>query len=285
MLTRRWVNLGPAAADGVLAQEAKLRESAKTADLVLPAKQARSRLTRDRLLAAGRELLNQGAFEATSISDIARAAGCSVGAFYQRFADKEAFFTVIIETALEDIAAGAKRFTANKRLADASVERAIVETVRYWVNVFRRHRGLLRSMINKTLHAEDSWDPVREMGLVSVEPFIGMLAAKSGASNAGPFYYRGVAGFQIVFGVMLNASLHRTVLLNLDSDELVAWGTEILRHCLIGALPATVLRHNPLRAKSQAEIMIAGKPARPDFGALRHGGHCRKRVRESGKAE
>ena len=262
-----------------------MRESAKTADLVLPAKQARSRLTRDRLLAAGRELVNQGAFEAMSISDIARAAGCSVGAFYQRFADKEAFFTVIIETALEDIAADAKRFTANKRLADVSVERAIVETVRYWANVFRRHRGLLRSMINKTLHAEDSWDPVREMGLVSVEPFIGMLAAKSGASNAGPFYYRGVAGFQIVFGVMLNASLHRTVLLNLDSDELVAWGSEILRHCLIGKLPATVLRHNPLRAKSRAEILVTGRPAGPGFGALRHRGHRRKRVRESGKPE
>jgi len=75
------------------------------------------------------------------------------------------------------------------------------------------------------------------------------------------------------------------VLLNLDSDELVAWGSEILRHCLIGKLPATVLRHNPLRAKSRAEILVTGRPAGPGFGALRHRGHRRKRVRESGKPE
>src|SRR5579864_3374004 len=62
----------------------------------LPAKQARSRVTRDRLLAAGRQLLDRGAFEATSIADIASAAGCSVGAFYHRFADKEAFFAALI---------------------------------------------------------------------------------------------------------------------------------------------------------------------------------------------
>jgi hypothetical protein len=47
---------------------------------------------------------------------------------------------------------------------------------------------------------------------------------------------------------MLNASLHRTVLLNLDSDELVAWANEILRHCLFDELPAALLEHDPGRA-------------------------------------
>jgi len=32
-----------------------------------------------------------------------------------------------------------------------------------------------------------------------------------------------MAGFQIVFGVLTNASLHQTVLLNLDTDELIGW--------------------------------------------------------------
>ena len=106
--------------------------SAELAELVLPAKQARSRRTRDRLLAAGRELLNRGAFDATSINDVARDAGCSVGAFYQRFPDKEAFFTVVIETVLADIALDAKRFVTDERLAEGSVEVAIAQTVRYW---------------------------------------------------------------------------------------------------------------------------------------------------------
>ena len=79
------------------------------AELVRPARQARSRMTRDRLLAAGRHLLERGAFEATSIADIAAEAGCSVGAFYQRFADKEAFFAVVMQAALAEIVADAKR--------------------------------------------------------------------------------------------------------------------------------------------------------------------------------
>jgi hypothetical protein len=37
------------------------------------------------------------------------------------------------------------------------------------------------------------------------------------------FRRRAMAGFQIVFGVLTNASLHQTVLLNLDTDELIAW--------------------------------------------------------------
>lgn len=224
-----------------------MMKSAELAELVLPAKQARSRRTRDRLLTAGRELLNRGAFDATSINDVARDAGCSVGAFYQRFPDKEAFFTVVIETVLADIALDAKRFVTDERLAEASVEVAIAQTVRYWTQVFRRYRGLFRTMMKKTLHSEDAWNPIREMGPVSVEPFIAMLAAKCGQAHAGSLYYRGVAGFQILFGVMLNASLHRTVLLNLDSDELIAWGAEILRHCLFDELPPAVLQHDPAR--------------------------------------
>ena len=78
--------------------------------------------------------------------------------------------------------------------------------------------------------------------------FIAMLAAKGGQSSTDAFYYRGVAGFQVVFGVMLNASLPRTVLLNLDSDELIAWGAEILRHCLFDELPPAVLEYDPARA-------------------------------------
>jgi AcrR family transcriptional regulator len=62
---------------------------------VLPAKQARSRVTRDRLL-AGRQLLDQGVFEQTTIAGLAQIAGCSVGSFYSRFPHKEAFYQAVM---------------------------------------------------------------------------------------------------------------------------------------------------------------------------------------------
>ena len=53
-----------------------------TAEDIRPAKQERSRATRDRLLAAGFGLVETRDFDALSVAEIAAAAGCSVGAFY-----------------------------------------------------------------------------------------------------------------------------------------------------------------------------------------------------------
>jgi AcrR family transcriptional regulator len=240
---------------------------ADVAGLVLPAKQDRSRMTRDRLLAAGRQLLNRGAFDTTSIGDIARKAGCSVGSFYQRFPDKEAYFTLLVETVMADIAADAERFVTAESFSEASIERALTDCVSYWVQTFRQYRGFLRTVIKSTLQAEGAWDPVRQMAPVVVEPFIASLAAKCGKSDNDSFYYRALAGFQIVVSVMLNASLHRTVLLNLDSEELIGWATEILRHCLFDDLPPVLLKHGlgirPYKTNSRRKSPAPGSRRQP----------------------
>jgi AcrR family transcriptional regulator len=216
---------------------------ADVARLVLPARQERSRMRRDRLLSAGRSLLDRGAFEATSIGDIAKGAGCSVGAFYQRFPDKEAFFTVVVETVMAEIVADAARFVSADSLREAPIDIAVAECIRFWVQTYRHHQGFFRTVIKKTIHSQATWNPVRRMGPLAVEPFIALLAVKCGKSDSQSFYYRASAAFQIVMGVLLNASLHRTVLLNLNSDELIAWATEIVRHSLFDALPPSLLKH------------------------------------------
>jgi AcrR family transcriptional regulator len=216
--------------------------NAETAS-ILPAKQARSRATRDRLLAAGRELLNDGAFEETSIVQIAAEAGCSVGAFYQRFSDKERFFSAVVGAVLSEIIAEADRFAISRRLSKASVEVVLSEATSHWVKTFRRYRGLIRTTIKKTLHDDAAWDPMRHAGITAIQPFISLLATKYGRSGDAAFHYRALVGFQIVFGVMLNASLRPTVLLNLDSEELIAWAHETMRHCLFDTLPSELLAY------------------------------------------
>lgn len=62
-----------------------------------PAQQARSRQTRDRLVAALEALLREKDFEAITIADLAGRAGLSVGAVYRRFENKDAFIPVIFE--------------------------------------------------------------------------------------------------------------------------------------------------------------------------------------------
>jgi len=45
---------------------------------------------------SGRALLSVNDYEAFSVADVAKGAGCSVGAFYVRFADKDAFLRFVI---------------------------------------------------------------------------------------------------------------------------------------------------------------------------------------------
>ena len=62
-----------------------------------PASQARSRATRDKLVAALDRLLREKDFESITIADLAREAGLAVGTVYRRFENKDAFIPVIFE--------------------------------------------------------------------------------------------------------------------------------------------------------------------------------------------
>src|ERR1700753_3754637 len=70
-------------------------DSVEDLDGVLPVNQARSRNARDRLLTAGEKVFAKLGYDAAHVSDIAQAADCSVGSFYRRFRDKEAFFKAL----------------------------------------------------------------------------------------------------------------------------------------------------------------------------------------------
>lgn len=71
-------------------------------DRVRPALQARSARTRDRILAVLERALADGALERLTVGEIAARAGCSVGAFYGRFADKEAALAALQAQRRED---------------------------------------------------------------------------------------------------------------------------------------------------------------------------------------
>lgn len=64
---------------------------------VRPARQARSRATRDRIVTALETLLRARRLEAITIADIAAVAGISPGAVYRRFENREAFIPVAFD--------------------------------------------------------------------------------------------------------------------------------------------------------------------------------------------
>jgi AcrR family transcriptional regulator len=65
--------------------------------------QARSRITRERLLHAGMDLFSRDGYEAASIVAIAKRAGIAVGGFYQYFASKRQLLLVLMNEFLQKL--------------------------------------------------------------------------------------------------------------------------------------------------------------------------------------
>src|SRR5947209_17475687 len=109
-------------------------------DGVHPVRQTRGRRTRDRLLSAGQKLIAKHSIDALTVADIARAANCSVGAFYQRFRDKAAFFRALIAQYLAEGRVATLDLYASHD-GDPLIHALVVETA----DRFRRYAGLIRS--------------------------------------------------------------------------------------------------------------------------------------------
>ncbi|TXL72814.1 TetR/AcrR family transcriptional regulator [Vineibacter terrae] len=187
----------------------------------LPAKQARSRRTRDQLLAAGYSLVEARDFEAMSIADIAKAAGCSVGAFYYRFADKEAFFRAMIAHRLEEARRHVGGLLAVPDGTDPleTVVGAVAET-------FRRRPGFLRAALRKSMEDPSAWEPMRAHGHFVADQFLERLSRDAGRRPAPHVEQRIRFAFQIMNGTLINALINAPGPLRLDHPALTR---ELLR--------------------------------------------------------
>jgi AcrR family transcriptional regulator len=114
------------------------------APLVRPARQPRSRATRDRLVRAGLELFAARDFAAVSVAEIAARARVSVGGFYARFRSKDALLDAVTEQVLADAARVLARALAPRRMAGADIATVIGAYVRVMITNFRRHRAAIR---------------------------------------------------------------------------------------------------------------------------------------------
>jgi AcrR family transcriptional regulator len=112
----------------------------------LPALQRRSRDKRDRLLEAGLHVFGSVGYDAARVADIARAAGISVGVFYQRFRDKRALFSALEDAFVSRAAERTSRFLANADPAWSATElceRLLGEVAR----VMRANVGFFRGLV------------------------------------------------------------------------------------------------------------------------------------------
>lgn len=123
---------------------------------VRPPRQDRSRKTLDRLVAATEDLLSEKSFAEATVAEIVSRGQTSVGAFYGRFADKEALLQ-FLDQSMEDAAIEYwDSFLAPERWKGASVAEIMEEFIGNWVRAHREKSGILRTLF---LYARDRPQP------------------------------------------------------------------------------------------------------------------------------
>ncbi|HXC55393.1 MAG TPA: helix-turn-helix domain-containing protein [Rhizomicrobium sp.] len=132
-------------------------------DGVLPVNQARSRDARDRLLAAGERVFARVGYDAAHVNDIALAAGCSVGSFYRRFRDKEAFFKALHHRFTERNLDNAARFFALPQWQDQPTSVMVRTLIENTAHIMRRNHGVFRALFQRSLAGAgaDYWPSMR----------------------------------------------------------------------------------------------------------------------------
>jgi len=132
-------------------------------DGVLPVNQARSREARDRLLQAGDRVFAKLGYDAAHVSDIATAAGCSVGSFYRRFRDKEAFFNALHHRFTERNLENSARFFALPDWQQQPTSVMVRSLIEATAHIMKRNQGFFRALFQRSLAGAgaDYWPRMR----------------------------------------------------------------------------------------------------------------------------
>ena len=179
--------------------------SSKSLATPLPAKQARSRKTRDALIAAGWKLLARHPWEEVTINDIVKVAGVSVGSFYTRFADKDAYFETLAAEFVER--RSAQRIRDLEQLGRDADYLAHVILDTYRTTLENQHfwrAALMRGAANPVF-----WKPFRDLGLRVMGMVLELRAAELGRPLLDEETRHIRFAFQMANGLINNSIVNR----------------------------------------------------------------------------
>jgi AcrR family transcriptional regulator len=105
---------------------------------------------------AAEQLLEDRPFDAISVGDVVVRARSSVGAFYARFADKDALLEHLDVTHAALLVERMTEYSEDERWKSAPVDVVVREVVGFLARYFKEHRGVLRAL---SLRARLRTDP------------------------------------------------------------------------------------------------------------------------------
>jgi len=187
--------------------------SAVVSELPKP-RQTRSLKTQEGFIEAGWEIVRHQSWESISVTDIAKKAKRSVGAFYQRFGSKEDFLSVLLHRWIEN--------GYNEPVIDREWESPSALIDGFLTDTFERIRGnrfLWRAALQRAIDDPDSWEPFRELAAyrrASLAERLGKLRGKAFSEDE---IKRLALGLQVFNSVINNALLNNPGPLRVEDPE------------------------------------------------------------------
>lgn len=173
-----------------------------------PALQARSREQRDRLLKAGERAFAAQGFWQTHVTDITRRAGCSVGSFYRRFHDKEAFFMALQADMAARAEANIDRFFEDPARQGETLEQLFTQLASNTARTMHGIAGYYRALFELSLRGgHDVWPPMRRLEALQADHVIRLMAARGVATDEGA-RERAQLAIRLMSGHLAAALLH-----------------------------------------------------------------------------
>jgi AcrR family transcriptional regulator len=188
---------------------------------ILPTQQRRSQETTVALLEAAAEMLRGRSLEELSIEDLCKRLGVTIGAFYGRFESKDAFFSALMSLAATKALAAVRAAVADEDNLGTGLEEACRRIVEVAVDVVRRNVGVVRAASQYESIYPERWGTIRATGGAMVDLATPLLLARMGRGRTAVKMRSIGFAFQMMFGTLVNAVLHKPKLVSVDELEMV----------------------------------------------------------------
>jgi AcrR family transcriptional regulator len=188
---------------------------------ILPTQQRRSQETPVALLEAAAAMLRERSLDELSIEDLCNRVGVTIGAFYGRFESKDTFFNALMSLAATKALAAVRAAVADEDNLGTGLEQACRRVVEVAVDVVRRNVGVVRAASQYESVYPERWGTIRATGSAMVDLATPLLLARMGRGRIESKTRSIGFAFQMMFGTLVNAVLHKPKLVSLDAPEMV----------------------------------------------------------------
>ncbi|HVB79575.1 MAG TPA: TetR/AcrR family transcriptional regulator [Candidatus Binataceae bacterium] len=159
-------------------------------------------------------------YEQISIAEIARGAGCSIGAFYGRFGDKNAFLHMVISSAFRTLRTAADRDLAPKQWRGVAREKVVEGVVRHVVTNMSspKQAGVTRAALKLATIKPSALEPLQEYRANVSDHAVALLAPRLSFSDAQGSIRVAV---QLIFGTVIDSTLQHAGPLRVGSRRMI----------------------------------------------------------------